>query len=1109
MERELKSERATTVPLPPRRTPRNDKTILTVDLFEISSAAFRMNLRRSDNLVFATSIYEIDSIIQDKVIEESDDKMVDRVLPPQYRRFKDAFSKEASDQLPPHRSYDHKIELEADNTLGASPLYNMSVEELQAVKKYLLENLDKGFIEPSQAPFASPVLFVKKPNGSLRFCIDFRKLNELTRKDRYPLPLIDETLARLSKAKVFTKLDIRQAFHRIRIHPDSEELTTFRTRYGSYKCKVLPFGLTNGPATYQRYMNDILFNYLDEFCTVYLDDILIYSDNELDHEGHVKLVLQRLRDAGLQADIKKCEFSVKRTKYLGFIVSTDGIEVDPEKVEVIHNWKTPRSVRGVQSFLGFCNFYRRFIQDYGSIAKPLVQLTHKDHPFEFDQSCRDAFQELQKRLTSAPLLRHYDPDLESMIETDASDGVIAAILSQKQLDGTWHPTAFFSKTMLPAECNYPIHDKEMLAIIKSLCHWKAELKGTGSRIQIFTDHKALEYFMSTKQLTARQARWAEILSEFFFTIMYRPGSKNAGADSLSRREQDVQAQDELKLAIRNQALLSTDQLDPRIVQELPTTESGLSHEIAPIENPLHIVDRILQANRTHESLETHRKKAQEGHPNFQLNDGLLFHRGKLMVPDHEFIRTEIIREIHAQKSTAHPGITKTTAMLTEQYYWENSKKWVKQYIDNCHECKRSTVPRDKTPGFLHPLPIPDRPWQHIAMDFKSFPTDQYGYNMICVFIDRFSKQSVSIPCFKTVTAKDMAKLFIRHIYPHENPPDTIVSDRGPQFISDFWDEFCTILGVKLKLSTAGHPQTDGQTEIMNQYIDQRLRPFVNYYQNNWSELLPMIDRAQFILPHESLGMSPFEVCKGYKPKMSFDWNRAEEPTSAKERLNRDDARALATRMHDAWETAKRMLKKAQEKKERDVNKHRRPVDFSVKDHVYVSPKNWKSDRPSRKLGHQMEGPYEVLKQEGHSFKLKLPASMNIHPVFSTDRLRRAPMNPLPGQENDPPPPIRVSQDNEWEVDHIRAVRLVRGKLQYRAAWLGHDEDPEWYPASDFKYSPHLLKTFHLEHRDKPGPPAKLDAWIRAYEEGRDTYDELDDDRPLPTSLRTGFFQRGG
>jgi hypothetical protein len=212
------------------------------------------------------------------------------------------FSKEASDILPPSRSYDHKIQIDDSQDvkdLGFSLLYQQSTAELEELKRYLTENLDKGFIDTSQALFASPVLFVKKPNGSLRFCIDFRKLNRLTRKDRYPLPLIDETFARLAKAKVFIKLDIRQAFHRIRMHPDSEELTTFRTRYGAYKCKVLPFGLTNGPATYQRYMNDILFDCLDVFCTAYLDDILIYSEDPLEHESHVKQVLDRLRKAGL------------------------------------------------------------------------------------------------------------------------------------------------------------------------------------------------------------------------------------------------------------------------------------------------------------------------------------------------------------------------------------------------------------------------------------------------------------------------------------------------------------------------------------------------------------------------------------------------------------------------------------------------------------------------------------------------------------------------------------------------------------------------------------------------------------------------------------------
>ena len=344
----------------------------------------------------------------------------------------------------------------------------MTTRELEEPKFYLQENLHKGFIKPSQSPYASPILFVAKPDGGLRCCIDFRKLNELTRKDRYPIPLIDETLARISEARIFTKLDIRQAFHRIRMDPASEELTTFRTRYGSYKCKVLPFGLTNGPATYQRYMNDVLFDYLDDFCTAYLDDILIYSTNVLEHEAHVKKVLQRLRDAGLQVDIKKCEFNVTRTKYLGFIITTKGIEVDPAKVEAVAQWKAPANVRGVQSFLGFCNFYRRFIRDYGKIAKPLVNLTKTGIPFQFDKSCWDAFEELKLRLTSALILQHYYPEYECMVETDASDGVIAGVFSQKHPNGEWYPIAFYSKTMAPAECNYEIHDKEMLAIIKSL-----------------------------------------------------------------------------------------------------------------------------------------------------------------------------------------------------------------------------------------------------------------------------------------------------------------------------------------------------------------------------------------------------------------------------------------------------------------------------------------------------------------------------------------------------------------------------------------------------------------------------------------------------------------
>ena len=659
----------------PKRRPRTAAAFIAgisedarkIDIAMVGAAGFALNLRRKENEFFTVSIHELSRHIDERRLEEhelSPDELVAKHLPKQYQHQEDVFSKEASDKLPPHRHIDHKIKLRQDvdaNQLGFSPLYRMTLDELEAMKKYLDENLAKGFIVPSNAAFAAPVLFVKKPNGSLRFCIDYRKLNSMTITDQYPLPLIDEILAQITKAKIFTKLDIRQAFHRIRIHPESEDLTTFRTRYGSFKCKVLPFGLTNGPSTYQRYMNEVLFDCLDDFCTVYLDDILIYSSDPLEHEIHVNKVLNRLRDAGLQVDIKKCEFHVTKTKYLGFIISTDGIGVDPAKVEAVISWLPPTSVRAVQSFLGFCNFYRRFIPDYGRIARPLTKLTVKGVPFVFDDACFNAFESIKWKLTNAPVLRHYDYSLESRLETDASDGVVSGVLSQLHPDGEWYPVGYYSKTMDHAEVNYAIHDKEMLAIVRSFDQWRAELAGSPSKVNVYTDHEALKYFMTTKKLNQRQARWAELLSAFYFEIVYRPGNKNVVADTLTRREQDIGPQEVLKSSVRESTLLSPTQLDPRILETLAEiccldTNSPVDifcidyadltvDTLAPIaaaqetpefpllpgEEGLLLVDRIMQANRTSPELTAEREKGERNVNGYSIKNGLLLWNDRLVV----------------------------------------------------------------------------------------------------------------------------------------------------------------------------------------------------------------------------------------------------------------------------------------------------------------------------------------------------------------------------------------------------------------------------------------------------------------------------------------------
>ena len=447
----------------------------------------------------------------------------------------------------------------------------MSRDEALKLHWYLDENLSKEFIRASRSDAAAPVLFMKKPEGGLHFCVDYWGLNVITVKNWYLLPLISETLNRLSRARIFTKLNIIAAFNRLCIWEGNKALTAFCTHFSLFEYLIMPFGLCNSSASFQNYINDTLQKHLNDFCTVYLDDILIYSEIEAEHEIHVKRVLQKLREAGLQADIIKCTIHIKEIPYLGLIIITKGVKMNSAKVSTIVKWLTLMNVKDVQSFLSFVNFYWRFIYGYSKLASPLTHLIKKNVPFEWTTECQFTFNALKKAFTSDVILYHYNLNLKIIVKTDTSDYVSEGILSQYNKNGVLHLIAYFFKKHNPAKCNYEIYDKELMAIIRAFEEWRSELKGSTYPINVITDHKNLEYFMFTKQLSYCQAHWSEFLSCFNYHIMYCPGKADSKPNALTHRSGDLpKERDTLDSChqYQHQTVLKSHNLDDKIKKDL-------------------------------------------------------------------------------------------------------------------------------------------------------------------------------------------------------------------------------------------------------------------------------------------------------------------------------------------------------------------------------------------------------------------------------------------------------------------------------------------------------------------------------------------------------------
>jgi hypothetical protein len=957
--------------------------------------------------------------------------------------FKDVFPEDLPDGLPPERSHDFKIILQPLASPQKRPLYKLSQVETEELQKQLAELLGKGFIKPSSSPWGSPILFVNKKDGGTRMCVDYRALNQLTVKNCYPLPRLDDIFDKLRHAQFFSKIDLRSGYHQIRLDPDSVPLTAFRTKYGLYEFLVLPFGLTNAPAIFMSLMNDVFRDCLDKFVMVYLDDILIYSSTYEEHIDHLRHALVLLRKNSLFAKLSKCEFAKSSVSYLGHIISDEGFSMEEDKIASIQHWPTPSCKRDVQSFLGLVNFYRRFIRNCSRISRPLTKITG-NIPFTWTSVEQEAFDALRIAVTSAPVLRAFDPDLPTFVTTDASGYAIGAVLEQKTSDSC-RPVAYFSRTMSPAEQNYHPQEQELLAIIESLRHWRAYLHGRPFIVN--TDHESLKYLQTQDHLSSRQVRWMESLIEFDFQIKYIKGKTNVVADALSRQIKTSQKPEQQNKELLESLVKKTTFINAISQIHLGTGDfETLSSEYSTDPEFKELL------NTTHSILP------------YIIHNGLIYRENRLCIPCGA-TRQKLLHDCHDIPSAGHLGIKKTISRITQNYYWRNLRKTVRDYIMTCDICQRTKSSTQKPIGLLHPLPIPEERWECVSMDFITpLPATSRGNTGILVVVDRFSKMMHAVPTPSHCTAITTANLYHDFIYRYHGLPKTIVSDRDPIFMSNFWRNLFAMVKVRLTPSSSYHPQTDGQTEIVNKKIEEMLRCFVDENQSNWDQLLVEIEVAYNSAPHSATLCSPFYLNYGLHPRTI--------PIDAVLSVN-PAANDFIGRIHATIKAAHRSLQHTQDSMIKFANRSRREHLFSVNDLVLLSTANLSLDTYSgaRKLMPKYCGPFKIVKIINDvTMKLDLPPLMlqrGIHNVFHVSNLRPYHPDQNVDRAQITPPPIQLQDGTtEYEVEKIVRHRIRNHQTEYLVQWTGYpSHENTWQTSDDLSNAPDALADYHARVED--------------------------------------------
>lgn len=948
------------------------------------------------------------------------------------RKYEDVFSK--SDIDIGHTSIvKHRIDLHDDTPFKQRPR-RIPPAMFEEVKDHLRKLLEGGIIKKSKSPWSSNVVLCRKKNNELRMCVDYRQLNLRTKKDSYALPRIEEILDALAGNRFFTILDMKSGYHQVELHEKHKERTAFTVGpLGFYEYHRMPFGLVNAPATYQRLMEECFDGLHLDICFIYLDDLIIFSKTYEEHVERLEKIFQRLREVNLKLSPKKCEFFKKKVKYVGNIVSEEGIEPDPDKINKVQNWPKPRNSDEVRQFLGFVGYYRRFIEGFSTIARPLNDLlpntkkkTRKgvrtlkvDDKWKWGDEQEQSFRKLKEKLTTYPILGFPDYSLPFELHTDASSSSIGAVLYQTQ-DNFKRVIAYASRSLSKSEKNYPVHKLEFLALKWAACE-KFRDYLYGGTFKVYTDNNPLTYVLTSAKLDAASQRWIADLASFNFEILYRPGKLNADADGLSRiPNQEIITSDSIKTicnSIRsNDPYVQCLSISSSAVDNQPDLSDQTEIDVCRHQYNDPVLRFWIPYVRDGYKPEKHHL------PYNNVQYHALLHKNfeKLRLRDGVLIRETVVNEnkktqiiiprsciptvlYHLHTDMGHPGREKTISLIRDRFYWYGMTKDIEHFISNCKRCLlRKTPTTERAP--LTNIKT-SQPLELVCVDYLKLEKSKGGYENVLVITDHFTRYAQAIAT-RNQTAKTTAEALFNHFIVHYGIPLRLHSDQGANFESKIIQELCHILGINKSRTTPYHPMGNGLTERFNRTLIKMLGTLENSQKQDWKSHISSLVHAYNSMKQETTGQSPFFLMFGREARLPIDLLFRTEEQNQPENLNAY-IKSLKSKLEQSYNLAKKSIQISQEKQKKNYDIKARGAVIQPGDKVLV--KIVAFDGPHKLSDKWEEDPYIVISQPNKDIPVYIVKKEN---NFSKSRtLHRnllLPIGHVDLQEEKPKPAPRKS-----------------------------------------------------------------------------------------------------